>query len=762
MAVNLSFIGGAGWQFFDNNGIPLAGGKVYTYAAGTTVPLATYTARDGLTANTNPIILDSAGRTPAQIWSTEGLLYKYVVATSTDVVLRTWDNIGGSVVASNLAQDLANTTDNSKGDALVGFKQSNSTGFLTGATARTVSAKLSEIVSVKDFGAVGNGVADDTAAIQAAVTASEAVYFPDGETFRVTAEIIVPADRRLFGGGEIFVDQSPYVRAIRMGSNGLVDGLKFRGNGVATDLNAGLLGGQRGLAVASFGTNNVKVKNCQFYDFVSTGLNTGGAVIQFSNGYAFEVSGCYFDTSNDGFADIDASYTAGDTIITKNVSYSNSDFFFGCASVGSATKVGTSDVSVTSHHIVTDNIAIKNHWAPAPAGRDLGRHGIAAHYDDGLSYLTASNNIIGNVSRHGIYLRGPSTVVTNLCGPNLVSNNYLLYCGSGELSNYCSGIRAENTLPTTITGNYLENSGYFPDGSNGTSLAYDIECVRGVTDLIISDNVCLNAKDGGIYLATNVGDRRLANIFITENTIKNAAFGVSLLPGLTTSSVKDVKILSNYIELTGATYDGNRAAGIWGEINASANIDMFSLQVIGNTIAGTGKLNNQYGIAFQFGTETFSGTALIADNILRDLQFGLASKRFAADTFSYIPHRRLGTILKWVRNRFVSCEEALVVPKTTLTILAVVEEDNIYEDCTTPHVAQTIGNDTAVEGQSIGRDASGNLLVEFKASAVPVLQQYYQGDRITHTAPAAGGNFGWICVASGTPGTWKTYGGIAP
>ena len=184
MAVSLSFIGGAGWQFLDNNANPLSGGKIYTYAAGTTTPLATYTARDGLTPNSNPIILDAAGRTPQQIWATEGLLYKYVVASSTDVVIRTWDNIGGSVVSSDLAADLANTTNNAKGDALVGFKQSNSSGFLTGATARTVNGKLQEVVSVKDFGAVGDGAADDTIAIQTALNgayaANAALYFPPG------------------------------------------------------------------------------------------------------------------------------------------------------------------------------------------------------------------------------------------------------------------------------------------------------------------------------------------------------------------------------------------------------------------------------------------------------------------------------------------------------------------------------------------------------------------------------------------------------
>lgn len=184
MAVTLSLIGGAGWQFFDDNGVPLAGGKIFTYAAGTTTPLTTYTSRDGLTANTNPIILDAAGRTPQQIWATEGLLYKYVVKTSTDTLIRTWDNIGGTVVASDLAADLASTSNNNLGDAMIGFKQSDAAGFLTGAVARTVNTKFQEFISVKDFGAVGDGVTFDTAAIKAAcdyaIANDKSVYVPAG------------------------------------------------------------------------------------------------------------------------------------------------------------------------------------------------------------------------------------------------------------------------------------------------------------------------------------------------------------------------------------------------------------------------------------------------------------------------------------------------------------------------------------------------------------------------------------------------------
>lgn len=96
MAVNLSPVGGVAAQFFDNNGVILSGGKLYTYQAGTTTPAATYTSSSGGTAHTNPIILDSAGRVPSgEIWLTGTTQYKFVLKTSVDVLITTWDNIWG-------------------------------------------------------------------------------------------------------------------------------------------------------------------------------------------------------------------------------------------------------------------------------------------------------------------------------------------------------------------------------------------------------------------------------------------------------------------------------------------------------------------------------------------------------------------------------------------------------------------------------------------------------------------------------------------
>ena len=108
--VSLSIFGGVGAQFFDNNGNPLTGGKIYSYEAGTTTPLATYTSSTGTTAHTNPIVLDAGGRVPSggEIWNALQL-YKFILKTSVDVTIVTFDNVGSSF---NISPIIANFTGN--------------------------------------------------------------------------------------------------------------------------------------------------------------------------------------------------------------------------------------------------------------------------------------------------------------------------------------------------------------------------------------------------------------------------------------------------------------------------------------------------------------------------------------------------------------------------------------------------------------------------------------------------------------------------
>jgi microcystin-dependent protein len=96
MAVNLSPIGN-GFQFFTTTGLPLAGGYLYTYQAGSTTPVSTYTDNGGTIVNTNPIQLGTDGRPPAEIWLTYGVNYKFVLADSTNAVIQTYDNLYGII-----------------------------------------------------------------------------------------------------------------------------------------------------------------------------------------------------------------------------------------------------------------------------------------------------------------------------------------------------------------------------------------------------------------------------------------------------------------------------------------------------------------------------------------------------------------------------------------------------------------------------------------------------------------------------------------
>lgn len=126
----------------------------------------------------------------------------------------------------------------SSGSSTVGFLQSG-----TGAVARTAQTKMRELISVKDFGAVGNNSTDDTVAIQNALVAATGgeCYFPEG-SYRVTGQLTMPGRTQIVGDGP--TTSLIYYRTSSTTANQLfyadnVDNICWRDIGLVCDKGAG-------------------------------------------------------------------------------------------------------------------------------------------------------------------------------------------------------------------------------------------------------------------------------------------------------------------------------------------------------------------------------------------------------------------------------------------------------------------------------------------------------------------------------------------
>jgi hypothetical protein len=361
MAVNLSPIGGVAAQFLDNSGNPLSGGKIFTYAAGTTTPQASYTTAGGGTPHSNPIILDAAGRVPSgEIWLTDGLQYKFLIKTSADVQIGSYDNIIGinsNFVNYTNSQEIQTATAgqtvftlttmvyqpgtnslsvfvdgvNQYGPgALYAYQETSDTvvtftaglhvgaevkfttssitsssatdaeqvGYIppfTGGVPTNVEAKLAQTVSAKDFGAVGDGVTDDTAALKAAFDYAipAAISVELAGTYLVTGPIQPYASRasgsaHIVCKGNVIINVSGIATAFRdlfYLETTAANNCSITGGSLTIDCNNKAASGItfRHNAASQNGTVNiscpVEILNCYNNDAASTYENQGIAVI---------------------------------------------------------------------------------------------------------------------------------------------------------------------------------------------------------------------------------------------------------------------------------------------------------------------------------------------------------------------------------------------------------------------------------------------------------------------------------------------------
>lgn len=221
----------------DANGNPLAGGKLYTYRTGTSTPKTTYSDASG-TANANPIILDSEGS--ADVWIDSDEAYRFRLETSTgalrwqrdNITNSTWTTVRTVATIADLRLISGSSTDTSVvivagyyavGDGGGGefYWSAASTatddgGTIIKATAVTTGRwlrVLSGSLSVKWFGAKGDGATNDSDAFHAAITIVAAngggqVDCPCGRGERYAVNLVIANQRGVHLNGTGWTKQS--------------------------------------------------------------------------------------------------------------------------------------------------------------------------------------------------------------------------------------------------------------------------------------------------------------------------------------------------------------------------------------------------------------------------------------------------------------------------------------------------------------------------------------------------------------------------
>jgi parallel beta-helix repeat protein len=505
MSVNLSSVGGAAAQFFDNNGNILSGGKLYTYVAGSSTPQTTYTSSSGSTAHTNPIILDSAGRVPSgEIWLTVNATYKFLLADSSDVLIGTYDNIPASFA-----------TDSS----LISYTPAG-----TGAVTTTVQAKLRQTVSVKDFGAVGDGVTNDYAAIQAAFNSTASgIYVPQGTYLIGSNTLTLPQNCLVYGDGGA---------SIIVSSGGTLP--------ICT------LIGTSGNHKSNLILRNIKLKR--------TNGAANGSLVRLVYADDCVIEEVIFDGNDAAYPGV----VVGESVLQLLVS--------GCSFIGGTSLNLTSEAALASNPW-SKNCVVKNcYLAPAAhQGFDFYyvqnlivdsciAHGRTSTYGCGfiVEYqgvnITFTNCISYDNTRSGFYYE--PNVSQGLA--SVTFNNCIAY-GNGE-----SGLYAQNSFGLVVNGGVYWGSLTTFTGSNAGIALEDVSQNCVITGAYIHSNqIC------GLRIAQGNGNTITGNIFYNNNGPAIYVTGTSIGQVITGNTfTSNISIISGWVEnQTGTFSDYEWATG---------------------------------------------------------------------------------------------------------------------------------------------------------------------------------------------------------
>ena len=386
----------------------------------------------------------------------------------------------GSGTDTALRTDLANASASLAGSRLSGFRQTG-----TGATARTVDAKLKDTVSVKDFGAVGDGVTDDTAAIQAALNSGfNRVYVPKG-VYRFISQLVIPSNTILFGDGDSSVfdwgGSTNAGKLVVVGSTTNVTLQSFKVDCNSADGTISLGNKDIGIVVDTSGSQ-ITIQNITIYDAARHALVVqSGNIIRLEN---INITlGCVSSALLVGSFPASYGFVVNQSTVDVFLSNILVDYVKSDA-IGFWNCGGGDGYSTLCKNIVCNNIIVKR-W-----GRGLG-----------VSYAFWNSGI--------------TTEVTDMALSNFVFDNQNVGNNQGRGLHQESGSRLSFSNGSIV--NLITTT---PDNTNGYALS-----IQGGTGLNFS-NIHIENTGIGVVASSSSADR----VYLNQISVKNSTYaGVYLL-----------------------------------------------------------------------------------------------------------------------------------------------------------------------------------------------------------------------------------------